>query len=138
MICINIWLTNDFLSFPKIVDIHAYAIFISCENITKSFVSHIFIHIIRRRILRWVRIWSRNFNLTYAFSRKMGLKKFAWAEYKNFALYELFIKFWVEICAYCMFDSCMTHNIEIIKNKPMSHNSWLEQNFWKIDPSPTR
>ena len=36
-LCINIWLTNDFLSFPKIVDIHAYAILISCENIRKSF-----------------------------------------------------------------------------------------------------
>ena len=101
-------------------------------------MSHIFIHIIRRRILRWVRIWSRNFNLTYAFSRKMGLKKIAWAEYKNFALYELFIKFWVEICAYCMFDSCMTHNIEISKNKPMSHNSWLEENFWQNYPSHFR
>ena len=101
-------------------------------------MSHIFIHIIGRRILRWFRIWIQNLNLTYAFSRKMGLKKFAWADHKNFALYELVIEFWVEICAYCMFDSCMTHNIEIIKNKPMSHNSWLEQNFWQNNPSHFR
>ena len=37
-----------------------------------------------------------------------------------------------------MFDSCMTHNIEIIKNKPMSHNSWLEENFWQNYPSHFR
>ena len=40
----------------------------------KSIPNHTVKHIIWREILRWVRIWSQNFDLTYAFWRKSTMK----------------------------------------------------------------
>ena len=87
-------------------NIHAYAIYISYDFIKKSLANHIFHHIIGRRIWCWFRISSQKFNSTHAFSRKMCLKKIAWADHKNFAWNEFVVKFCVEICVYCM---PMTH-----------------------------
>ena len=69
-------------------------------NIRKSNMNHIVLHIIRRGILRWFRFRSQKNISAYAFKRKSRLKKFAWADLKNFHRFESGVKFWFEIYPY--------------------------------------
>ena len=69
-------------------------------NIGKFIINHIVLHIIWRGILRWFRIWSQKNISAYAFMRKSRLKKFAWADQKNFHRFESGVKFWFEIYPY--------------------------------------
>jgi len=65
-------------------------------------MNHIVLHIIRRGILRWFRFWSQKNISAYAFKRNSRLKKFAWADPKNFHWFESGVKFWFEIYPYVM------------------------------------
>ena len=69
-------------------------------NIGKFNMNHIVLYIIRRGILRWFRFWSQKNISAYAFKRKSRLKKFAWADQKNFHRFESGVKFWFEIYPY--------------------------------------
>ena len=53
-------------------------------------------------ILRWFRFWSQKNISAYAFKRKSRLKKFAWADPKNFHWFESVVKFLFEINPYVM------------------------------------
>ena len=65
-------------------------------------MNHIVLPIIRRGILRWFRFWSQKNISAYAFKRNSRLKKFAWADPKNFHWFESGVKFWFEIYPYVM------------------------------------
>ena len=82
------------------VHIHAHANTNYWGNTDKFNMNHIVLHIIRRGILRWFRIWSQKNISAYAFMRKSRLKKFAWADQKNFHRFESGVKFWFEIYPY--------------------------------------
>ena len=84
------------------VHIHAYANTNYWGNTDKFNMNHIVLHIIRRGILRWFRFWSQKNISAYAFKRKSRLKKFAWADPKNFHWFESVVKFWFEIYPYVM------------------------------------
>ena len=74
-------------------------------------MNHIMIYIIRRGILRWFRIWSQKNIFAYAFKRKSRLKKFAWANPKNFYSAESAVKFWLEIYPYVTWSKIITPRI---------------------------
>ena len=68
-------------------------------NSGKLKMNRISIHIIRREIKRWIRIWSQKFMFTYAFWRKSRFK---------FLCVQSALKFRFEICAYI--DTCLIIN----------------------------
>ena len=80
-------------------------------NVGKFHMNHIKLHIIRSGILRWFRIWSQNNIFAYAFKRKSRLKKFAWANPKNFYSAESAVKFWLEIYPYVTWSKIITPRI---------------------------
>ena len=74
-------------------------------------MNHMVIHIIRRGISRWFRIWSQKNIFAYAFKRKTRFLKFAWANQKNFMRIRSALKFQFKICAYV--DTCVICNSRI-------------------------
>ena len=93
--------------------------------------------------------WTQNFTLIsnldskFKFNlrifEKNRFEKICVGESQKF--YLIWINHWIlsrNICILCEFDSCMTNNIEIIKNTPMTHKSWPELNFEKNDPLQNR
>ena len=74
-------------------------------------MNHMIIYITRRGILRWFRIWSQKNIFAYAFKRKSRLKKFAWANPKNFYSAEFAVKFWFEIYLYVTISKIITPRI---------------------------
>ena len=96
-------------------------------------MNHISLHINRREIWRWFRIWSPNFIFAYAFKRKTRFKKFAWADSKNFYCTEFKIKFWFEIYPYITYSritgSRITNILSYLKQLP-----WLLRSEKFYDP----
>ena len=76
-------------------------------NVGKFKMNHKCIHIIRREIWRWFRIWSRKLIFAYAFLRKTRFKKLRGRIQKNF----------IFLISRLNFDSKYTH----MSGNPKSH-----------------
>ena len=108
MMYIDIWFN---LNLPEFLYLRRREDVPNLGNSGKLNMNHMSIHIIRREIQRWFRIWSQKFIFAYAFKRKSRFKKFAWANQKNLMCIESALKFQFEICAYV--DTCVISNSRI-------------------------
>ena len=98
-LCDSYWIC---LCSQYFVRIHAYANTNYWGNKDKYNMNHIVLHIIRRRILHWFRIWSQKNISAHAFKRKSRLKNLHGRIQKNFDWFESGVKFWFEIYPYIM------------------------------------
>ena len=90
-LCDSYWICQCSLYF---VHIHAYANSNCWGNMDKFNMNKTVLHITWRGIWRLFRFWSQKNISAYAFKGKLRLKKFAWADPKNFHWFESGVKLW--------------------------------------------
>ena len=123
MICVDMGYMVVSYHYSLNIAFHAYAILIFMRIIGKIIIDLISTHTIRREILRWIRIWSQNFNSAHAFRRKFDFKFLRGQISKIFTSTESEIKFAILWYVYYIYyESYVSHRGFFRK---MSHSSLL-------------